>query len=287
MHRATIPLLALATLALSGCSTAAATPPGSAAPPAITARATGTVVAAPDTATVVLGVQTRDRSATAALTANSERANAVIGVLQGAGVAPADIRTSQLTVYPTTAPETGRITGYEVSNQVTATLHDIGAAGALIDQAAAAAGDAIRVQTISFSIADESAARAEARADAVRRALAQARQLADAAGVGLGPVRSIAELSGEQPPMPYLAEADRAVQASDRAWTIVRPGPLTDDPATGRVRLGTEPFREAVRREDVAAVLAAVLAEPRSAGLTLYLAEGEDPVQEALAAAAG
>jgi nucleoside-diphosphate-sugar epimerase len=80
------------------------------------------------------------------------------------------------------------------------------------------------------------------------------------------------------------SEADRAVQASDRAWTIVRPGPLTDDPATGRVRLGTEPFRDAVRREDVAEVLAAVLAEPRSAGLVLYLAAGDVPVGDALAA---
>jgi uncharacterized protein YggE len=210
MHRATLPLLVFTTLALAGCSSPAAASPGSTPPPAITARATGTVVAAPDTATVVLGVETRDRSATAALAANSERANAVIGVLQAAGVAPADIRTSGLTVYPTTAPETGRITGYEVSNQVTATLHDIAAAGALIDQAAAAAADAIRVQTIQFSIADESAARAEARADAVRRALTQAQQLADAAGVGLGPVRSIVEVGGEQPPMPYQAEADRA-----------------------------------------------------------------------------
>lgn len=212
MHRATLPLLALAALALSGCSSAAAAQPGSAAPPAITARATGTVVAAPDTATVVLGVETRDRSATTALTANSDRANAVIGVLQGAGVAPADIRTSQLSVSPTTAPETGRITGYEVSNQVTATLHDIAAAGTLIDQAAAAAGDAIRVQSIQFSIADESAARADARADAVRRALTQAQQLADAAGVGLGPVRSIVEVSG-QPPMPYRADAGVAQKA--------------------------------------------------------------------------
>jgi uncharacterized protein YggE len=115
MHRATLPLLAVATFALAGCSSAAATPPGATPPPAITARATGTVVAAPDTATVVLGVATRDRSATAALAANSERANAVIGVLQGAGVPAADIRTSQLSVYPTSAPETGRITGYEVT----------------------------------------------------------------------------------------------------------------------------------------------------------------------------
>lgn len=219
MHRAALTLLALSTLALSGCSAAAATPPGSAAPPAITARAVGTVVAAPDTTTVVLGVETRDRSATAALAANSERANAVIGVLQGAGLAPADIRTSQLSVYPTTAPETGRITGYEVTNQVTATLHDIAVAGTVIDQAAGAAGDAIRVQSIDFSIADESAARAEARADAVRRALTQAQQLADAAGVGLGPVRSIVEVTGE-PPMPYRAEADLA----QRAAVPVQPG---------------------------------------------------------------
>jgi uncharacterized protein len=212
MHRAALTLLALATLTLPGCTTATAAPPGAAEPPGITARATGTVVAAPDTATVVLGVQTRDGSATAALTANSERAAAVIGVLEGAGVASADIRTSQLAVYPTTAPETGRITGYEVSNQVTATLRDITAAGAVIDQAATAAGDAIRVQDIGFSIADESAARAEARTDAVRRALAQAQQLADAAGVGLGPVRSIVELAGE-PPVPHRADADLAQAA--------------------------------------------------------------------------
>jgi uncharacterized protein YbjT (DUF2867 family) len=80
------------------------------------------------------------------------------------------------------------------------------------------------------------------------------------------------------------AEADRAVAASDRIWTIVRPGPLTDDPGTGRIRLTADPFRDAVTRDDVAAVLAAVLAEPRSAGLTLYLAGGEDPVDRALAA---
>src|SRR5690606_23110214 len=130
MHRITLPLLAAATLALAGCSSPATPAPGAPAPPAITARATGTVVAAPDTATVVLGVETRDRSATAALTANSERANAVIGVLQGAGVPPEDVRTSELTIHPVTGPETGRITGYEVSNLVTATLRDIAAAGA-------------------------------------------------------------------------------------------------------------------------------------------------------------
>src|SRR5829696_5385074 len=81
------------------------------------------------------------------------------------------------------------------------------------------------------------------------------------------------------------AEADAAVMASDREWTVVRPGPLTDDAGTGRVRLGSDPFRGAVTRDDVAAVLVAVLDEARSAGLILYVADGDDPVNEALSGA--
>ena len=81
------------------------------------------------------------------------------------------------------------------------------------------------------------------------------------------------------------AEADRAVAESDRAWTVVRPGRLTDDPGTGRASIRTEAFRGEVTRDDVAAVLAAVLHEPASVGKTLYVASGDDPIEEALAAA--
>lgn len=81
------------------------------------------------------------------------------------------------------------------------------------------------------------------------------------------------------------AEADAVVAASDRAWTIVRPGRLTDEPATGRVQLDTTPFRGEVAREDVASVLVAVLADPRSAGVTLYVNGGEIPIDQALRAA--
>jgi uncharacterized protein YbjT (DUF2867 family) len=80
------------------------------------------------------------------------------------------------------------------------------------------------------------------------------------------------------------AQADAAVAASDRAWTIVRPGSLTDEPGTGRVRLTAEPARGDVTRDDVAATLAEVLHEPRSAGLTFYVIGGDDPVPAALAA---
>ncbi len=94
--------------------------------------------------------------------------------------------------------------------------------------------------------------------------------------------------AGGEAMLPYLrakAEADRAVAESDRAWTVVRPGQLTDDPGTGRAGIGTEAFRGEVTRDDVAAVLAAVLHEPASVGKTLYVASGDDPIEEALAAA--
>jgi uncharacterized protein YbjT (DUF2867 family) len=78
------------------------------------------------------------------------------------------------------------------------------------------------------------------------------------------------------------AQADAAVAASDRDWTIVRPGRLTDDPAAGRVRVQSDPFRGEVARADVAAVLAAVLSEPRPHGATLYVNGGDDAIEDAL-----
>ena len=80
------------------------------------------------------------------------------------------------------------------------------------------------------------------------------------------------------------AEADAAVTASERPWVIIRPGPLTDDPGTGQVRIGTDPFRDAVTRDDVAAVLAAVIADPGVDRTILYLSGGDVPIAQALAA---
>lgn len=210
--------IAAAALALTGCSAAAAAP-GAPAAPTVTTRATGTVTGTPDLLTVALGVQTRSGSASDALTANSTAATALIAVLRERGVAEADLRTSGLSVGPTYG-DTGRITGYEVTNEVTATLRDLAAAGELIDAAGAAAGDAVRVQRLEFSVDDDSAARATARADAVRRAQAQARQLAEAAGVSLGPILSIVEVPADPPPVtPYAFDV-----AAQSAATPVLPG---------------------------------------------------------------
>jgi uncharacterized protein YbjT (DUF2867 family) len=86
-----------------------------------------------------------------------------------------------------------------------------------------------------------------------------------------------------QPYIEAKAEADAALSASDLDWTIVRPGMLTDDPGTGLVWVGEEERRAAVTRDDVAAVLAACLDEPRTVRKTFVLLQGETPIAEALA----
>jgi nucleoside-diphosphate-sugar epimerase len=81
------------------------------------------------------------------------------------------------------------------------------------------------------------------------------------------------------------AQADAAVAASDRDWTILRPGGLTDDPGSGTVRIGSDPFRGSVPRDDVASVIAELLPDERSNKKILYLSSGPDAITAALDAA--
>jgi uncharacterized protein YbjT (DUF2867 family) len=78
------------------------------------------------------------------------------------------------------------------------------------------------------------------------------------------------------------AGADERLMASGLDYTIVRPGGLTDDPGTGRVRLGTDLQRGEIPRDDVAAVLLAVLETPGTVGKTFELVAGDTPVDEAV-----
>lgn len=221
--RRLVPAVAAAALLLAGCAAGSTPELGSPAAslavgPSITTRGVGTVAGTPDTLTVVLGVQTRAASAADALADNNTRAGGLLDVLRGRGVADKDLRTSGLSISPTFEAD-GRISGYEVTNEVTATLRDIAGAGALVDAAAQAAGDAVRVQQIAFGIDDDAQPRAQARADAVRQAVTQARQLADAADVGLGPILSITEVSGNQPPVPITRDS-----AAAQAAVPIQPG---------------------------------------------------------------
>ena len=62
--------------------------------------------------------------------------------------------------------------------------------------------------------------------------------------------------------------------------TIVRPGLLTNDPGTGRVRIADDTGRGSIPREDVAAVLLAVLDEPGTGGQTFEVISGDTPITD-------
>ena len=115
--------------------------------------------------------------------------------------------------------------------------------------------------------------------------------IAAAKGAGIGRY-VIVSSRGADPDAPgddtfsvYLrakGQADAEVAASGLDYTIVRPGALTNEPGTGRVR--TDTGDGAIPREDVAAVLAAVLGEPATIGATFLLVSGDVPIDEAVKA---
>lgn len=63
--------------------------------------------------------------------------------------------------------------------------------------------------------------------------------------------------------------AERDLRARDLDWTILRPGRLTNDPATGKVNVAESVPRGAVSRADVAAATLSILDDPATIGKTL------------------
>ncbi len=209
--RRSIPVLTTAALvALTGCG--AATPGAAhqrpahqrpahlvaataAAPGAtITTTGTGTVSGTPDVMTAQVGVENTGARVTSALGANDATSTAVQSALERQGIRTADIQTSQLQLYAQRGHN--GVTGYHVSDVVTVTIHDLSKAGRILDDALAAAGDAGRLDGVSFSVADDNPALAQARQKAVAAAHADAEQLAGAAGLTLRGLRSITDQTG-------------------------------------------------------------------------------------------
>ena len=95
------------------------------------------------------------------------------------------------------------------------------------------------------------------------------------------------EAAGDDTFAVYLrakGKADAELSASGLAYTIVRPGPLTDDPGSGRIATGEDVGDGSISREDVAAVLDVSLHDPELAGTTFVVIEGDAPIEQALAA---
>jgi uncharacterized protein YbjT (DUF2867 family) len=99
------------------------------------------------------------------------------------------------------------------------------------------------------------------------------------------PLEVPASPSGDEVFALYLkakGAADAAVATRDLDWVVVRPGRLTDDAGTGRVLLAPSVPRGAVSRDDVAAVLLALVDAPVSAA-TVDLVAGQTPIDQAVA----
>jgi uncharacterized protein YbjT (DUF2867 family) len=78
------------------------------------------------------------------------------------------------------------------------------------------------------------------------------------------------------------AAADDHLRGSTLDWTVLGPGGLTLDPATGRITVGAEAADGKVSREDVAQVIAAALADPSTIGRTIEFNNGDTPIAEAI-----
>lgn len=101
---------------------------------------------------------------------------------------------------------------------------------------------------------------------------------------GAGPDHGVAEDSSFFPYAEAKAAADAHLKASDLKWTILGPSALTDEPGSGRITVGTERVTgDQVSRDNVAAVAAAAIADPTSAGRVIEFNDGDTPIGEVFA----
>jgi len=174
---------------------------------------TGSVQAAPDMADITIGVTTIAPTARAALSANNEQTSKVFEFLKSAGVAGEDMQSTNLSVSPqyrnhrpSEVRQQPEIIGYMVNNSLRAAVRKLDSFGRILDGVVTAGAN--NVNGIRFDVSEREALTRMATANAVKDALAQAANIAEAAGVKLGPIQTINLSGGYRPPQPYLARAE-------------------------------------------------------------------------------
>lgn len=193
---------------------ALAVPARAADPHTIAMTGHSEIRATPDMAQVTIGVTATAATAAQAVAANSSRMKGVFAALAKLGVPEKNIQTANFFVSPqytngdNNTPR--RLTGYQVNNDVTARLDDVGKLGSALDALVAAGAN--QINGISFSIQNDAPLLEKARAQAVADARARAETYAKAAGVSLGPILSISEGGGEAPPRPMYRMAAMAAE---------------------------------------------------------------------------
>jgi uncharacterized protein len=194
--------------------------------PVVEITASETVQSEPDQATVGAGVTTRARTAVQAMRDNAVKMDAVIARLKALGIAREDIQTSGVNLnaafqYNNNAPPVFQ--GYDVTNQVSVTLHDVDKIGATLDALVAAGAN--NINGPFFSRKDDKAPRAQAREAAFRAAEAQARDYARMAGFGGVRLLAVEETLSQGGPIAFdMARPVSAIVVTGSRRTPIEPG---------------------------------------------------------------
>jgi len=196
-------------------------------PPQIVATATGEARLRPDRANILIGVQTRAKTAAAAARENNTRQQAVIEAIVAADVPREQISTEHYNVSTDTRiRQPGQdpvVVGYVVTNVVHVEVRRTDQVGSVID--AALGKGANQINGMEFFSSNTDLARRQAIADAIAKARGDADAMARAAGGKLGPVLEIATADDDSGPRPMYRSAIAGGTLS--APTPIEPGELT------------------------------------------------------------
>jgi uncharacterized protein YggE len=197
--------LGLTVAVLSACDSAPGR--GGENPRQVTVVGSGQVQGIPDTLTADVGIEFSAPDVTTAMNRTNERQQAVINALAGAGVDRKDISTTEVSLQPEYLGTSGEISGYRADNSIRVKIHPAGSASRVLAVIVDTGGDATRINSVSYSIADDSQLVKDARARAFEDAKNRAEQYAQLSGLSLGKVISISEASGAAPIAPPAPRA--------------------------------------------------------------------------------
>lgn len=195
-----IAMLGVVVAALAACDGEAG--PVKDNPRQVTVVGKGQVQGVPDTLTADVAIEFVAPDVTSAMDQTNQRQQAVINALTDAGVDSKDISTTDVTLQPQYAGGGNTITGYRAANSIRVKIRKTDTASHLLAVIVDTGGDATRINSVSYSIEDDSKLVKDARARAFDDAKDRAAQYAQLSGLSLGKVISISEASGGTPPTP-------------------------------------------------------------------------------------
>lgn len=195
--------LAIATLSLSACDAKSGLSPDSGSGGRqVTVVGAGKVQGAPDTLTADVSMEASAPDVTGAMNQSNERQQAVINALVGAGIDRKDISTTQVSLQPQYGPDNSVITGYRASNSIEVKIRQLDNASQALALIVSTGGDSTRINSVNYSIEDDSKLVKDARSRAFDDAKNRAEQYAQLSGLDLGRVVSISEETGGKSPSP-------------------------------------------------------------------------------------